>query len=227
MARVTKRISPLTMSRLRESGFTLIEIMIVLAIVVSVTGLLLGRFGNSNNQIKESIRKIGVLSRDIHHRAKLQNVTYRLVIDMHSGEDDEEIPPQYWVERGSSPSLFTNEANHSSYDKREGEAETKEDEVDGEEPPPPADFAIETSLTPRKMELLGGLLFEDVEVISLKEKITSGIVYIYYLPEGLVDESAIHLGMGEERHWTLSIHPLTGRVEIATKYISLKEILER
>ena len=218
MERYTRRIFHLRISR--SAGFSLIEVMIVLFIIASASGFLLNRINKSGYQFKESIRKIGVLSRDIRYRAKLQNVTYRLAINMYSGEESEE-PHEYWVERGSGPSLFTDMDNYSPYE----EGEEEEGDRGKEEKKP--EFQIDTSLTPEKKELLGGLIFEDVEVVSLSEKVSSGIVYIYYLPEGLVDESAIHIKRGEETQWTLTIHPLTGRVESLKEYIRLDDILER
>ena len=217
-----QRISPLKTSKIKPTqvaGFTLIEIMIVLSIVAGATALLLTRIDNTNNRLKAAVRKIGTLSRDIRYRAKLHNVTYRLVIDMHSGSESEK-PHEYWVERGAKYLLSS--YNHSPYE----EDKDLDEELDEKQAPPP-DFEMDTSLTPKKKTLPRGLIFAGVEVASLTEKITSGTIYIHYLPEGLVDESAIHIKYSEDIQWTLSIHPLTGKVDILNQPMSLKEILER
>ena len=205
----------------KDFGFTLIEVMIVLSILAAATAFFLTRIDNTNNQLKESVRQLGVLSRDIRYRARLRNATYRLVIDMHSGESSEE-PHEYWVEQGSGPILFTGESSHSPYD-REAKSENQSDKDEG----PPPDFAIDKSLTPKKRTLPSGLVFEDVEIASVKDKIAEGTVYIHYLPQGLVDESVIHIKYNDDIRWTIAIHPLTGKAEFSNKYIELKEILDR
>ena len=232
MEKASKKIFPLRMNKSGDpsprisapSGFTLIEIMIVLSIVATITGLLLGRIDNTNNRLKESVRQIGVLSRDIRHRARLRNVTYRLVIDMHSGLDSEQ-PHQYWAEQGSGPILISEENRHSPYE--ESDEKKSAPNSQGKAPPKKTDFEMDRSLTPKKKTLPSSLTFEDVELVSLAEKVTNGIVYIHYLPEGFVDESAIHIRYDEDVQWTIAIHPLTGKAHSKTEYISLKEILER
>lgn len=216
----------------RNSGFTLIEVMIVLSIVAIAAGLFLSRIDNTNNQFKSAVREIGTLSRNIRYHAKLNNVTYRLVINMHSGEDSE-ITHEYWVEKGSGPVLLSEGSSHSVYDERkaresqEASGEEDEEESKDEKPSPPSEFAIAPLLTPKKKTLPGGLIFQDVEVASVEDKVTSGTVYIHYFPQGFVDESVIHIKYNKEIQWTIAIHPLTGKTESSSKYIRLKEILDR
>ncbi len=204
----------------REGGMTLIEIMIVLTLVAAASTLLLSRINNRNNQLKDTIRQIGILSRDIRYRAKLKNVTYRLVIDMHTGESSQ-VPHQYWVEKSSGPTLLSEGSRHTSYEDK------GDKEQEGDKEAPRSNFEVDRSLTPKKKPLVGGLVFEDVEIASLSEKLTDGVAYIHYFPQGLVDESAIHIKYSEKLRWTLAIHPLTGKAEAVSKYISLKEILDR
>ena len=87
----------------KSRGFTLLEIMIVLAIVAGIVVLAMPYIGNRNSQIKRSLRELTVMSREIHNRSKLQGVVYRLVIDMGnpllSGESEPE--QSFWVEKSN------------------------------------------------------------------------------------------------------------------------------
>ena len=74
-----------------KNGFTLIELMVVLAIVGGVVALSMPYLTNRNSQTKAVLRELSVFSRELHTRAKLQGVVYRLVIDM--GVDKEGATP--------------------------------------------------------------------------------------------------------------------------------------
>ena len=66
----------------KASGFTLVEILIVLAIVAVVTGMALPRLGGRNYQIRSQMRRMALLSEQVRQLAKLERSTYRLVIQM-------------------------------------------------------------------------------------------------------------------------------------------------
>ena len=69
-----------------------------------------------------------------------------------------------------------------------------------------------------------GFEITKVEYARGEEVIDSGMAYVHFLPEGLVEETAIHLSADDKLKWTIAIHPVTGRVDIYTSEISLKEI---
>ena len=88
----------------KERGFTLLEVIITIGIMVSLVAFVAPKLGGRNQQIKAVVRKIGVLSREIRNQSKLQNATYRLVIDMNSENQDgpngkAEPKYSYWVEK--------------------------------------------------------------------------------------------------------------------------------
>lgn len=209
------RINPSDQSSI--GGFTLIELMVVVAIIAATVTMVIPRIGNRNNQIKATLRELTVLSRQLHMKAKLSGATYRLVIDLKDGAQGKSTQ-MFWVERSNGETLVRADA-----EKREEEAE-KERKNGGK--PPPSDFSVDPSVIKPK-ELPYGLNFEKVELSRLDEPISRGRAYIHYLPQGLVEESAIHLKSSRGQNWTMSIHPLTGKAELIMDSMSLKDIKQQ
>lgn len=191
--------------------------MVVLGIVAGLAVAVISRLGSGrNNEIKSMLRHMTALSRDLHTRAKLKGFTYRIVIDLKQG--DKSVDQSYWVEKSNSGMLM-------SKDEEEQVRKIENDPFgDKENKQPPKGFTAdpETMKTPRTLP--SGMFFQQVELSRLEAPITSGKAFIHYLPQGLVDEAAIHLVGEKDTKWTISIHPLTGKAELISKGLSLKEI---
>ena len=201
----------------KQPGFTLIEMMIVLAIIGGMAALAMPYINSRNSQTRTFLRKITVLSRELHTRAKLQGAVYRLVLDLKKVEDvTKPVTQQYWVEKAQG---------HVVMKADEEEAEIKRAKEDREEDrKDPRGFAPDPSLVKQATDLPPGMRIDRVELTRVKDPITEGKVYIHYLPEGLTDEAAIHLKGEKTQAWTVSIHPLTGKAELVSKQLTLKEI---
>ena len=201
--------------------------MVVLSIMGFMLAIVIPKISNRNRELKSTLRRFTVLSKDLHRRAKLSNATYRIAIDLNNGQNVEGSKQSYWVEKSSSPGPFKKPKDLQELRKALEDEQSKED---AGKIISPGDFEIDHKLFKQAQELPGGLLFSSVELASAKgEVFESGVVYIHYAPQGLVEESAIHLKIeGEnEIHWTISIHPLTGKAELTSKNISLKEIMDQ
>ncbi len=194
---------------------TLMEIMIVVLIIGGSATLFFSKVRNTNSEIKEAVRQFGVLTRDLHSRAKLTNSTFRLVIDMGEGGEASRKSHKYWVESASGSRIATKGSLTSPFKK---DKKGKEEKT--------SDFTPDARFGKKAKKLPGSIFFEDVEVKQLGEPISSGIVYIHFRPEGFVDEAAIHLKYDDKLRWTVSIHPLTGRSFINTEYVALDEFDE-
>ena len=191
--------------------------MIVLAIVGGMAALAMPYINSRNGQTRSFLRKITVLSRELHTRAKLQGSVYRMVLDLKKVEDPNKPPvQQYWVEKA---------AGHVVMKPDEEEAEIKRAKEDREEDrKDPRGFAPDPSLVKQPTDLPPGMHIDRVELTRVKDPITEGRVYIHYLPEGLTDEAAIHFKGDKTQKWTITIHPLTGKAELISKQMTLKEI---
>lgn len=189
-----------------KSGFTLIEILVVLTIIGFMVVIAAQKLRSPNQDMKKVIRDIATQSRSLHNRAKLQNLTFRLALELNPKE-----PDQMWTEVSNSKVLFeTKKIEKGLFD----------DEEEKKSP-----FSREKGATRAgKQEMPRGFDITSVEYARSGEKIENGMAYIHFLPEGLVEETAIHLSAGEKLKWTIAIHPVTGRVDIYTSDISLEEI---
>ncbi|MCB0349754.1 MAG: hypothetical protein KDD38_01140 [Bdellovibrionales bacterium] len=186
------------------------------AIIALIATMVLPKINNRNNELRSMVRKISVISRDLRSRAKLNNATYRLVINM--GEEGEKNPRhEIWVESATGEVL-------NNYDPENPPTPRDQAEDKKEEGAPAPAFMPDPKVMKKPEVLPSQLIFESVEIGTLDEPITSGIVYIHYLPSGFADEAAIHLKSGEKLKWTLAIDPLTGRVDIINEFRNLEDL---
>ncbi len=197
---------------LSNKGLTFIEILIVIAIIAGVAALSMGRFDNTNNQVKTTVRQLALLSKELHAKSRIKNLNYRMVIQM-----DDERGHGFWVESSSGPVLLSDDANAEELSKEEEEDENKE-------PLPPTGFSVDTDILKSSITLPKGLKFESVEIAGLNQKISGGLAFIYYVPQGLTQEAAIHVESDTDKKWTVAIHPLTGDAKILQQYKALKDI---
>ncbi|MBK9038203.1 MAG: type II secretion system protein [Bdellovibrionales bacterium] len=198
-----------------DAGFTLIEVMIVVAIMASIVVMVLPRIGNKNNQLKEVIRRFTVLSREIRHRARLENATYRIVIDMKDGAESGKSQHEYWIEKSSSRVLL------SKSDRSDEEKDKDGNPIDTD------GFAFDETILKKKQILPSPLWFEDVEISGSDRPFNSGRAFIHFFPEGLVQEAAVHFRIAEGETWTFVINPLTGKGDVVTKRLELKEVRDQ
>ncbi len=196
------------------------EIMIVTALIAMVMGLAIQRIDNRNNQAKSAVRQLAGLSRDLHNKSRLNGVTYRLVIDMKEGSDSRE-PHSFWVEQASAAILLRPEQMSLSLAERERQ---ERDRLGSEERSPTAGFSPDTSILKQPQVLPPPLIFEGVEVVGMEGLVNSGQAFIYFFPQGLSQEAAIHLRTGPTGRWTMATNPLTGRMDILNQHSPLSEL---
>lgn len=188
-------------SVLNNKAFTLIEILIVLAIIASVLALSIPRIQKRENNIRSIARQMSVLAKEIRNHARLTNSMMRLAVNL------SQKSPKYWVEKASGVELRL----------------SKEDEKLDEEKKPKSSFQIYKSLSRKEKELPSGLFFKSVEVHNY-EPIQEGIGYIYFSPQGFVDFSALQITDNKKLTWTLVFNPLTGQVDTLTEAKELKDL---
>lgn len=207
-------------------GFTLLEIMIVMAIIAGLITIVAPKIGNQNNKMKAAVRHFLVLTKTLRNNARLQGASYRIVIDLKERPEDEQ---EYWIERSNSSVLLPKDKS-ILVDAENKLAKEKEDK-DGPKDPSAEGFTPDTGVLKGKQKLPPGLRFKSIEVVGLDRPIDSGLAYIHFHKQGLVEEAAIHLKYGENERdgleWTIAIHPLTGQSDIITENVSLKEIRQQ
>ena len=193
-----------------KRGFTLIEVMVVIAIIAGLIVIGAPKLLKKETKIKTVARNITVLVKEIRNQAKLFNSTYRLVIRIEQGQES------YWVEKAGGPALIDTEKLKEEY-----EGKSKKDDKDKDAPPPL--FQIDKRLSKKEKTLPSNLHFAQVETINMSEPVKSGLAYIHFFPEGLLEASAIQI-TDNKTTWTLVFNPLTGQADIVEKAINLKDV---
>src|SRR5690606_38888028 len=93
--------------------------------------------------------------------------------------------------------------------------EDEEEEPD-EDTPPPA-FNADGSVLRSPLKMPSNIIIKEVEVAGRDEPFTQGKSYIYFMPEGLTQEAAIHLSDNEDLNWTIVVNPVTGQSRVITE----------
>jgi general secretion pathway protein H len=197
--------------RSSSHGFTLIEIMIVIAIIAAVLAVGSQSLLNTNSQMRSSVRKIATVTRMMRNVSRLSSVTARLVVNM-----DDEKGHSYWVESTPGATLLKTE-------EQEKELERLTD-IQREDMEKKSSFKLETRIMKKPVKLPRGLFFESVEYTSRSKPVTSGKAFIHFLPSGLAEQAAIHITDKKTLNWTIEINPLTGKANLYERKLTLKEL---
>lgn len=192
-------------SKLGRRGFTLIEVMIVLALLAALIAFAAPRVFRTQNNIKAVSRNFIVLSREVRNKARLSNSTYRIAFKITDQESS------YWVERASGPRTIDPE-------------ESEQEQDNNREDAAPPVFQIDKSLTKKEKVLPGELRFAAIETINMSSPTTSGTAYIHFFPEGFVEAAAVQITNGKSLTWTLVFNPVTGQADIIEQARALKDI---
>lgn len=195
--------------RPHQAGFTLIEIMIVLAIIGAALSIAAPRLFKTNNNIKSVARTFLVLGKEIRNHARLTNSTMRLVLDL------DPAAPKYWIEKANGPRMIDNDPEEAAKlaEKNKDDDKKKPDE-----------WQPYTLLMKKKKELPSDLFFGPVETIHMKAPATEGLVYIHFFPEGLMEAASVQITNRKGVTWTMLYNPLTGHADIIEEARSLKDV---
>lgn len=203
--------------RKNQKGFSLIEILIVLGLISGIVAIMASKIGKSSDrELRRDIRYFAASLKDLRNKARMRNRTYRLVINLPENQKEKQV---YWIESTSKQFLVTYEPEElEKLEDARKEAE-KEGQAD------PSGFTVDAELSgsePKKLP--DGLYFGAVEIAAQQKEFTAGRIFIHFFPEGRVEEAAIHLTNRDKLHWTLAIHPLTGRVDMINQNKKLKDL---
>lgn len=233
--------------RSRSKGFTLLEVMIAIAIVAVVMGISVNRLNKGvDRNMKEVSNSLASMSHYLYNKAAIEGLYVRLIIDLDaqsysvqattdpvviSREEDREkeekikelVQKEMAEEEKNTPAPS---ANKDEGAKDEG---AKDDSADTEEDAKPSapkkimparpNFAAmdEKILTPKKLPDM--VFFKDVWVEHSKQPIEGGQAQIYFFPNGYVESAIINLrDKDDEANYSIEINPLNGRASIQKRY---------
>jgi hypothetical protein len=128
---------------------------------------------------------------------------------------------QYWVEKGPNTAVLETKESRERAERRKrlrfGNKETEEK----------PSFSLDATVTKKKLSLPRGVSFEDVvteQTLEPQTAETTTIAYTHIFPNGLTEQTIVHLADQSKHHSSLSITPLLGRSDVFDRYIKPEEI---
>ncbi len=188
---------------------SLIEIMVVIGLMALLATMAMPGIGSYfRTAMSSTTRELASTVKQAYNSAVMTGQVHRLAFDLKAQE--------YWVESGpASVTLDTKE----SIERRERRNRYRKD---GEKETGP-DFQMEKSVTKKKIALSRGVTFEDVQNATREEPFTEGTVYTHFFPNGVIEQTLVHL-KDESKHFaSLVILPLIGKTDYFDRRIPFNE----
>lgn len=195
-----------------QRGFTLIEMLVVLALAVLVIGLGLSSMGNlTSTQLRTQTNRLAAAIRHTYSRAVAHGLHMRMVLDMDADS--------YFVEASDQPIFLPATKRKEAEDP---DAPTEEEVEQAKE-----DADLDVGETPKfrlkraqyqedgviaKVTMEKGIGLDGVLTSGQTDEFRTGKAYIHFFPNGFVEPAIIHITDGEEGFLTLVVDPLTGKV---------------
>lgn len=184
----------------RSRGFTLIEILLVLAIIAMVTSIGIPAVGRLTYQrVAGTTRRfVGVL-RSVRNDAILLNRIYRLAIDFDN--------QTWWIEKQARLELLETESQGQK-------------PVDPKNPPPKSGFSIADKYGKKPKELPGGVVFNGV-LTERDGLLKSGLAYVHFFPSGYAEQSVVYLNKEgvQTGGYSLYVRPANGKIEVFNRRV--------
>lgn len=196
----------------RLRGLTLLEVMIVLAVLILMTGIGFSTFGAlKGTQLRTQTNKIAAAIRHTFNRSVATGLYMRMVVDVDGDA--------YWVEASEVPQFLMAEKRKEGEDDQGRDArevEKEEEEArrarDDDAPPPPQRQRFQEDGVIQRVAMEKGIGIDGVYTSGQEDVFRSGKAYIHFFPNGFVEPSMIYTTDGEEAFFTLVVAPLTGKV---------------
>ena len=201
-----------------KPGFSIVEVLIALALIASITAMLAGFLGtNPVNLMREEAFQLTRVIRYCYFQAATQSQYYRIVFNLDDNSYHVEFSPDpYYVVREGDETEDLRKENKEEEEGEEGSALEKSPFQESED-----DFL-------KIFQLPEEIKFSGIYVSHQKASLTEGEVFLYFFPAGNSEFSVIHLGEKEEeeKFLTLIVNPINGAVEIREGYFEYEEIQE-
>jgi prepilin-type N-terminal cleavage/methylation domain-containing protein len=192
-------ISRATIKPSRQAGFSLVEVLIVMALLALIVGIVAPGINSAFRVSAESFaRQTALLLREARDRAMLLDKLIRLRIDLEKQE--------LWLEEAAGGYLLRRDsADRPGLSSREREeAEKSESEA----------FVMVEALTKEKRALPGGLKIVEVITPRAKDPVKEGRVDVYFFSNGTSDGATLHFEDDEQVKYSLKLHPITGQSKV-------------
>jgi len=181
-------------------GFTLIEVLVTLVILVGVFSMGTAFFKRKESAVKKTFRQFTAINRQLDHSARLKRKIWRIVVQISDKNSS------WWVEK-----KLSNEEINSIPSSEQKDIISS----DG--------FVMDDAFFEEAQTLPRWLNFNSLESSNVKKPITEGKAYIYYFPEGQFNLSLLKL-KGKKAYWSLLFDRLRGDLVIYNEDKKLKDL---
>jgi len=202
------------------SGFTLIEMIVALAVVVLVIGAVVMSFASVRTaRLRKAAVQISGTVRYAYDRARASGRDHRIVFVL--GEDS----TKYWIETATEGQVRIGGTVDRSREMREARLEGDDQDQDAQTTAGGLDKEIAVKQAPKpawkkyKSRLSTEVTLRRVHISSiylarLGEEVTEGEVSLYFWGNGQTEKAIIFVTDDEDREYSIVVHPLTGRAKI-------------
>jgi general secretion pathway protein H len=217
--------------RSASSGFTLLELMIVLGIVAGLSLILVwGVRKGRKSDLRNDVNTARSALKAAFDRSAATGAAHRVIFDLEQESFRIERCEGEMILRRSTDEAEAQEAAQLEQRKLEllgqdFQDQAKQQSMAGGQPVAEIPALIQTSGLPacapaqgrvgRVVELARGkgVKIEKVWVAHLEEAVTEGQVVIHFFPPGWAERAIVEIGDGEDSY-SLVVEPLTGRIKM-------------
>jgi prepilin-type N-terminal cleavage/methylation domain-containing protein len=219
---MTMKTTQKKQGKARHGGFTLLEIVVTIAVIALMLGVVVSRMDTMMEwDMKKASGKLASTMRYLYNKAATEGLYIRLVLDFEEST--------YWVEATTDPFVISAGEEDERKKKKNDEETASEEGDEGQEgdyaikPQTPVFTQVDSYLL-KPTKLPGSILFKDVFVEHLKMPVDGGKAEIYFFPNGMVEHAIINLrDENDEVNYSLETSPVSGRVKIEDRYRSMEE----
>lgn len=227
--------------RSKEAGLTLIEILMVMALVAVVTGAaVVGYRSVRRAEVRGSAQKLAAAIRYLYDRSVVTGRYYRLTIDLDKASYEAQVSDDRFylnAEKEKAPGrgqAFDADAQTKALDEEDRKRDAQNAGLAAQLQPPPrpkrAHFESYKDAMLPKIEMRGSFV-RDLYTPRQSEPYYHGKAHLYFFPDGHVERAVLHVSSGKPLPpdeeppprragdddidvYTLVLHPLSGRVEL-------------
>jgi general secretion pathway protein H len=184
--------------------------MVVIGIIVLITVIAMPTVGSYFQlSLNSATRDFASVIKQTYNSTVVTGNVHRIVYDLKENT--------YWTETGPSDALLDTKESKEKEERRKKFARASE-------PPPPSHFSLDPDVTRKKKSLPSGVEFEDVVTLQSTEPVTTGLAYSHFFPQGVTEQTIVHLKDQSKHHASLIISPLMGITDVYDRYVDAKDI---
>lgn len=193
----------------KNKAFSLLEVLIVLAILASIVALAIPQISSQNHSRKSFFRKLIALDKQLRSLARLQNRTYR--INFYIKKIKETKITVFWVDYKNGKTVITKPTIKP--DAQKGLSKS-------------SDWEMATKIFRKKQALPYNLELVSAKLEGFKKTLNNGLISIYFFPEGMAQRAVVQFSEKQKHYWSFIVKAFISKNNLLAKKISFKEAFQ-